>query len=75
MLFPLDGEKDKALAAANYVHDNDGKADLIDKINKLTDTVPEVTNDADSTWSNGRDKIFYHYKRVLNLLLLIIQKV
>ncbi|MBP4132790.1 Ig-like domain-containing protein, partial [Gallibacterium anatis] len=63
LLFPLDGKKDKALAAANYVHNNDGKAKLIDDINKLTDTVPEVTNDADSTWSNGRDKIFYHYKK------------
>ncbi|MFU2143583.1 GA-like domain-containing protein, partial [Gallibacterium anatis] len=63
LLFPLDGEKDKALAAANYVHDNDGKADLIDKINKLTDTVPEVTNDADSTWSNNRTVTYYDYRK------------
>ena len=63
LLFPLDGEKDKALAAANYVHDNDGKADLIDKINKLTDTVPEVTNDADSTWSNNRTAMIYNYRK------------
>ncbi|OBX02283.1 hypothetical protein, partial [Gallibacterium genomosp. 1] len=63
LLFPLDGEKDKALAAANYVHDNHGKANLIDKINKLTDTVPEVTNDADSTWSNNRTEIIYNYRK------------
>ena len=63
LLLPLDGEKEKALAAANYVHDNDGKADLIDKINKLTDTVPEVTNDADSTWSNNRTVTYYDYRK------------
>ncbi|MFU2133512.1 hypothetical protein ACLQ95_01725, partial [Gallibacterium anatis] len=63
LLFPLDGEKDKALDAANYVHDNDGKADLIAKIKQLTDTVPEVTNDADSTWSNNRTVTYYDYRK------------
>ncbi|WP_039156063.1 GA-like domain-containing protein, partial [Gallibacterium anatis] len=64
LLFPLDGEKDKALAAANYVHDTDGKADLIAKIEQLTGTVPEVTNDADSTWLSGRGNIMsYDYRK------------
>ncbi|MFU2136108.1 GA-like domain-containing protein, partial [Gallibacterium anatis] len=63
LLFSLDDEKDKALADADYVHDNDGKADLIAKIKQLTDTVPEVTNDADSTWSNNRTVTYYDYRK------------
>ncbi|MFU2054185.1 hypothetical protein ACLRAA_04405, partial [Gallibacterium anatis] len=64
LLLPLDGEKEKALAAANYVHDNDGKADLIAKIEQLTGTVPEVTNEANSIWLSrrGTNIMLYNYR-------------
>ncbi|KGQ29838.1 hypothetical protein [Gallibacterium anatis] len=49
----LENLKQKALDAAEYVHKEDGKQDLIDKIEKLAFTVPDETNHSNTTWVGG----------------------
>ncbi|WP_231923863.1 hypothetical protein [Gallibacterium salpingitidis] len=52
-VFELETLKQKAFDATQYVKETDGKQELINKINKLTFVIPEVTNDADTKWAAG----------------------
>ncbi|OBX06234.1 hypothetical protein QV08_10735, partial [Gallibacterium salpingitidis] len=54
-LVKLEELKQDASDASQYVKESDGRQDLIDKINKLTFTVPDITNDADTKWVGGFD--------------------
>ncbi|WP_039151492.1 hypothetical protein, partial [Gallibacterium anatis] len=59
-LLPLSELKEKAIAAVEWVHTNDDKQDLVDKINALEAVVPDVTNAADAVWqANSRTILLY----------------
>ncbi|WP_407903124.1 Ig-like domain-containing protein [Gallibacterium anatis] len=59
-LLPLSELKEKAIAAVEWVHTNDDKQDLVDKINALEAVVPDVTNAADAVWqANSRTTLLY----------------
>ncbi|MEH8250967.1 thrombospondin type 3 repeat-containing protein, partial [Gallibacterium anatis] len=54
-LLPLSELKEKAIAAVEWVHTDDDKQDLVNKINALEAVVPDVTNAADAVWqANSR---------------------
>ncbi|MEH8075663.1 hypothetical protein, partial [Gallibacterium anatis] len=59
-LLPLSELKEKAIAAVEWVHTDDDKQDLVNKINALEAVVPDVTNAADAVWqANSRTSLFY----------------
>ncbi|MFU2132405.1 hypothetical protein ACLRAC_08200 [Gallibacterium anatis] len=59
-LLPLSELKEKAIAAVEWVHTDDDKQDLVNKINALEAVVPDVTNAADAVWqANSRTMLLY----------------
>ncbi|KGQ23660.1 thrombospondin type 3 repeat-containing protein, partial [Gallibacterium anatis] len=59
-LLPLPELKEKAIAAVEWVHTDDDKQDLVNKINALEAVVPDVTNAADAVWqANSRTMLLY----------------
>ncbi|MEH8097751.1 thrombospondin type 3 repeat-containing protein, partial [Gallibacterium anatis] len=59
-LLPLSELKEKAIAAVEWVHTDDDKQDLVDKINDLEAVVPDVTNAADAVWqANSKTSLLY----------------
>ena len=59
-LLPLSELKEKAIAAVEWVHTDDDKQDLVNKINALEAVVPDVTNAADAVWqANSRTTLLY----------------
>ncbi|KGQ38492.1 hypothetical protein JP35_07930, partial [Gallibacterium anatis] len=52
-VFKLETLKQKAFDATQYVKETDGRQELINKLNKLTFVIPEVTNDANTQWARG----------------------